>query len=218
MTSDTPSALVDRRIVVACAASARASPTARVRSTGSISTCAPANSSRCSVRPAAASRRRCGSIAGLSEPTDAARSSGRQRRRRQARRYRLRVSGADPDALGDGRRQCRAAAASCTACRRRARRGTRVARRARARRARRFRQALSARTVRRHEDARLDRARARDRAAAPADGRAVRGARRDHALQAQRRSAGAVAATCAATVCSSPIRCSSRCFCRPASW
>ena len=56
-----------------------------------------------------------------------------------------------------------------------------------------FAQRLSARIVRRHEDARLDRARAGHRAAAAADGRAVRRARRDHPLQAQQRSAGAVA-------------------------
>ena len=52
---------------------------------------------------------------------------------------------------------------------------------------------LSARAVGRHEDARLDRARARHRAEASADGRAVRGARRDHALPAQQRSPGALA-------------------------
>ena len=61
--------------------------------------------------------------------------------------------------------------------------------RARTGRARGLRRGLSARAFRRHEDARLDRARARHRAEASPDGRAVRGARRDHALQAQRRSA-----------------------------
>ena len=48
-----------------------------------------------------------------------------------------------------------------------------------------FAQRLSARTVGRHEDARLDRARAGDRAATAADGRAFRRARRDQPLQAQ---------------------------------
>ena len=62
-----------------------------------------------------------------------------------------------------------------------------------ARRPCRLRRGLSARTVRRHADARVDRARAGHRAASAADGRAVRRARRDHPLQAQRRSAGAVA-------------------------
>ena len=51
----------------------------------------------------------------------------------------------------------------------------------------RHRARLSARAFRRHEDAGLDRARARHRAARPADGRAVRGARRDHPLPPQRR-------------------------------
>ncbi len=51
-----------------------------------------------------------------------------------------------------------------------------------------------------------------------ADGRAVRRARRDHPLQAQQRSARAVAASCARRWCSSPIRCSSRSICRSASW
>ena len=44
-----------------CTASARPSPTASSRSTTSISTCARANSSRCSGRRAAASRPRCAS-------------------------------------------------------------------------------------------------------------------------------------------------------------
>ena len=57
----------------------------------------------------------------------------------------------------------------------------------------RFRAGLSARAFRRHADAGVDRARAGHRAAHAADGRAVRRARRDHALQAQRRSARAVA-------------------------
>ena len=52
-----------------------------------------------------------------------------------------------------------------------------------------FASSLSARTLGRHEDAGVDRAGAGDRAEASADGRAVRGARRDHALPAQQRSA-----------------------------
>src|SRR5262249_12379163 len=56
---------------------------------------------------------------------------------------------------------------------------------ARARRPFRIRAELSARALGRHEDAPLDRARARPRAEAPADGRAVRRARRDHALSPQ---------------------------------
>ena len=60
-------------------------------------------------------------------------------------------------------------------------------------RARRIRRRLSARIVRRHEDAGLAGARAGHRSRNPADGRAVRRARRDHALPAQQRSAGAVA-------------------------
>ena len=60
-----------------------------------------------------------------------------------------------------------------------------------------FRRALSARALRRDEDAGVDRARARHRAGAAADGRAVRGARRDHPLQAQRRPAGSSGASSA---------------------
>ena len=82
------------------------------------------------------------------------------------------------------------------------RRGGRRARRRRAPagRARRLRACLSARALRRHEDARLDRARAGHRAGAPADGRAVRGARRDHPLQAQRRPASRSGARSSKTV------------------
>ena len=57
-----------------------------------------------------------------------------------------------------------------------------------------LREVLSARAVGRHEDARVDRAGAGDAAQGAADGRAVRGARRDHPPQAQRRPARAVAA------------------------
>ena len=54
-------------------------------------------------------------------------------------------------------------------------------------RAGRFRQRLPARALGRHEDARVDRTCARHRTKTSADGRAVRGARRDHAFQAQQR-------------------------------
>ena len=85
----------------------------------------------------------------------------------------------------------------------------RVARATRRRRSRRrsravglagFEQRLSARALGRHAHARLDRPRARHRAAAAAARRAVRRARRDHALQAQRRSAAALAARSGWTV------------------
>ena len=141
------------------------------------------------ARRAAASRRRSASSPGLSEP-----SRGTVAWRDGARcppRHRLRVPGADLDALDDGVRQCLPAAQA-----RRHRQGRgRAAHHgnAGARRPCRLRRRLSARTVRRHADAGVDRARARHRAAHPADGRAVRGARRDHALQAQRRSGRAVA-------------------------
>ena len=119
-------------------------------------------------------------IAGLSEP-----SSGEvawPARRRGAGRDRLRVPGADPDAVGQRIRQRLPAAAARDSTGPPRRRGWR---RRSPRRARRLRRRLSARTLRRHEDAGLDRARIGDGAEAPADGRAVRGARRDHALQAQ---------------------------------
>src|SRR5262245_60291644 len=115
---------------------------------------------------------------------------GRRRRGARRRPDRLRVPGADLDALGDGGRQCAPAAEN------RAARGRGAAARggrARACWARGLRRRLSARAVRRHEDARLDRARARHRAEAPVDGRAVCSARRDHPLQAQRRSTVALA-------------------------
>ena len=55
------------------------------------------------------------------------------------------------------------------------------------------RRCLSARALRRHEDARLHRPRADHQAQAAAHGRALRRARRDHPLQAQRRPAPSVA-------------------------
>ena len=70
----------------------------------------------------------------------------------------------------------------------------------------RLRQGLPARTVRRHEDARLDRPRARHPPGAAADGRAVRRARRDHPHQTQRRSRRAQVRTRTRPSSSSPIR------------
>ena len=67
-------------------------------------------------------------------------------------------------------------------------------------RARGLRQSLSARIVGRHAHAGLDRPRARHASAAASDGRAFRGARRDRALPAQRRSAAAKEATGATVV------------------
>ena len=64
----------------------------------------------------------------------------------------------------------------------------------------RVRARLPARTVGRHEDARVDRARPRDRAQGAAHGRTLRRARRDHAPEAERRPAGALAAKAAFTV------------------
>ena len=126
------------------------------------------------------------------------------------------VPGADTDAVGQ-RVQQRAAAAQAQ--------GRRIgagieARRRRARSCRlaKIRRRLSARIVRRHAHAGLDRACAGHRAGAAVDGRAVRGARRDHPLQAQQRSACRSGRRCAPQWCSSPIRSSSRFICRAASW
>ena len=95
-------------------------------------------------------------IAGLSTPT-----VGHARlARRCARplRHRLRVPGADADALGERVRQCLAAAAADGRVAR-ARRRRAIARTARAGAADRLREGHAARAVGRHEDARLDRAR-----------------------------------------------------------
>ena len=108
-----------------------------------------------------------------------------------ARRYRLRVPGADAHAVGHGLEQ-RLPAAAPGGHRQGGRRPARR-RGARAGRAWRHRARLSARAFRRHEDAGLDRARAGHRAARAADGRAVRGPRRDHPLPAQRRPLAPVA-------------------------
>ena len=80
-----------------------------------------------------------------------------------------------------------------------------------------FEKRLSARAVGRHEDARLDRPRPGHAAAAAADGRAVRRARRDHPLQAQQRPAELCGRRSASRWCSSPIRCSRASTCRSAS-
>ena len=138
----------------------------------------------------------CGKSTALRIIAGPERAVARQRdlvgRRRPARpQHRLRVPGADADAVGDGVRQ-RLPAAQARRHRARAARAARDGD-AGARRPRRIRRRLSARAVRRHADAGVDRARAGHRAARAADGRAVRGARRDHPLQAQRRSDRAVA-------------------------
>ena len=78
----------------------------------------------------------------------------------------------------------------------------RVAAALRARRARRLRAVLSAPAVGRHADARVDRPRAGHRPRTAAARRAVRRARRDHPLRAQRRSAAAVADAAADRSCS----------------
>ncbi len=156
-------------------------------------------------------------IAGLAEPTGGTITwGGGAQRRAEPARHRLRVPGADPDAVGDGRRQRRPAAAFAPHARVRGRAAHRCG--ARARRARVVPQLLSARAVRRHEDARVDRARARDRPETSAHGRAVRGARRDHPFQAQRRSLALSRRARARPWCSSRTRCSNRSICRAASW
>ena len=136
-------------------------------------------------------------IAGLGEPDGRPHcvGHGRERRRSQApaqrARCRLRVPGTDLDAVGDGSAQRNAAARNSRACRVRLRSSAPPRRWSGS--ASRLRGCLSARTLRRHEDAGLDRPRAGHRSAAAADGRAVRGTRRDHPVQAQQRSARAVA-------------------------
>ena len=131
-------------------------------------------------------------------------------------RDRLRVPGADPDALGERRRQRLAAAAPA---RRLPPRG-RAARsgRPRPRRPGRLRARLSARALGRHEDARLHRPRPVAQAEAPPHGRAFRGARRDHPLQAQRRPLARFSTRSAARWSSSPTRSTRASTCRAASW
>ena len=107
-----------------------------------------------------------------------------------ARRHRLRVPGADPHAVGD-RAQERSASAEATW--RAGRRGGQTGMRGdRDGRARRLRERVSARALGRHEDARVDRPRAGHASTASPAGRALRVARRDHALQARQRPAGAL--------------------------
>ena len=72
--------------------------------------------------------------------------------------------------------------------------------------------------LRRHAAARLDRARARLRARAAADGRAVRRAGRDHPRPSQRAAAAAVGTDRARPWSSSPTRSPRRCSCRARSW
>ncbi len=130
-------------------------------------------------------------VAGLATPSSGTIEWSGARRRVGIEPDRIRLPGTDADAVGERRRQCRASAAA----RRRRARGDRDARRgsARPRRPRRVLRRLSARALRRDEDARVDRARARHAAASAAAGRALCGAGRDHALPAQQRSAAALA-------------------------
>ena len=81
-----------------------------------------------------------------------------------------------------------------------------------------FAELLSARALRRHEDARLDRPRADHQAEAPADGRAVRRARRDHPLQAQQRPSASLGEVRLDGRSSSPTRSSSGSISPSASW
>ncbi|EGE55499.1 putative nitrate/sulfonate/bicarbonate ABC transporter, permease protein [Rhizobium etli CNPAF512] len=105
-------------------------------------------------------------------------------------RHRLRLPGADADALEERIRQCPLAAEAegCFESRSlRADHGCTDDGRSAG-----FRQGLSARTFRRHEDAGLDRPRAGDETEASADGRALRRTRRNHPPEAQRRRAAAL--------------------------
>ena len=123
-------------------------------------------------------------IAGLAQP-----SSGSIHWPARSPGNRLRLPGADADALDQRVQQCLAAAAAARheqgRCRREDRSG------AGARRAVLVRASFPARIVGRHEDARLDRPRSGAAPAASPDGRALRGARRDHPFQAQQRSPAA---------------------------
>ena len=105
-------------------------------------------------------------------------ATGRAARSRQPDR--LRVPGADADAVGHGFDNVLLPLKLKAPARRE--RATRVDGRARRVGLAEIRRGLSARIVGRHAHAGLDRARAGHRAAAAADGRAVRRARRDHAL------------------------------------
>ena len=85
-------------------------------------------------------------------------------------------------------------------------------------RARRLRAPLSGRAFRRHAPARLDGAHARLRAEDPADGRAVRRARRADAAAARRQGAADPAGRSSRPRCSSPTTSPRRCSCPTASW
>ena len=87
-----------------------------------------------------------------------------------------------------------------------------------ARRARRLRELSSAPAFRRHAPARQSRPRARHRSGNPADGRAVRGARRADPRDHADRAAAHLGARPARPCCSSPTRSTRRCFCPTACW
>ena len=153
------SAALDRVRWCPCEASARRSPTARPPSPGLDLDIAPGEFLSLLGPSGCGKSTALRIIAGLPSRRPAA-SSGRARRARgPSRRDRLRVPGADADALGQRRRQCLAAAAP--ARRVEARSAAPASRRAsRSSALSGFAGRLSARTVRRHEDARLDRPRA----------------------------------------------------------
>ena len=127
-------------------------------------------------------------IAGFEEPTDRRGPGPRQADHRAGQRPRHGVPGLRAVSLDDGAPEHRLRAAPARACRASEvaahRRRVRQAGRARA-----LRRPLPEPALRRHEAARRDRARARQRRQHPADGRAVRRARRAHARAAAARAA-----------------------------
>ena len=170
--------------------SPRPSPTAPSRSRTCRSTSARASSSACSGRPAAASRRRCASSpASASRPP--ARSTGRapsyDAAGRPRARDRLRLPGADADALGDGRSTTSGCRSACKGVSQAAAARPRSWKRSRMVGLDKFADAYP-RELSGGMKMRVSIARALiTQAEAPADGRALRRARRDHPLQAQRR-------------------------------
>ena len=175
-----------------CAASGKPSPTARPRSPASTSTSGRASSSPFSAPPAAASRRRCASWrASPSRRGGAVEWPGS--RAGEDHRGEIGFVFQEPTLMpwADAADNVWLPLAPA---RRLPPRGRAPHRRGpRPRRPVRLRARLSARALGRHEDARLHRPRPVAQAQAAPHGRALRGARRDHPLQAQRRPAGASA-------------------------